>query len=241
MKTLRRFKYWKDRLDSPHPVIWFSTILSNLMHTKIDELIELAHSHGVVGVNFIPLLHYTPASKAFIMNDFQVKDFQAALPKLVELAEGHGISTNLRHLFDENLIKNTLQSDIPILLDVKDSTDQQKSFAPKQLVGTPSESLAQSPSPVPWAKVPCYRPWTYLVIHSTGHVQPCINESAHSYIGDRSLREVWYEDEHLNNLRKMMSNQTLHKMCSGCCAPLIGRNREIRQQLLTVPSMGGRA
>lgn len=227
MDALKRLDHWKSKLGKSLPEIWFSTVLTNRNHTRIDELIGLAREYGVRGINFIPLLHHTEESEKYRMGERHIQQFLEHLQEAIPLAQQYAISTNLGHLTDSSLVRDPLRSDVVILSDVSERINEKQEG---QWQEERQRAIVEQSS-LYWRNVPCYHPWLHLVVHATGHVQPCIHEHPHSYLGDRSLGEVWYHDPHLRELREMMGRQELHPMCSTCCAPQIGRNRDIRKAL----------
>jgi len=64
----------------------------------------------------------------------------------------------------------------------------------------------------------CYEPWSTLVIHPDGSLNPCQHNAKASNIGSRSLNEVWFKDSYLEQMRARHLEKKLPDFCQKCCS-----------------------
>lgn len=214
--TLEHFQSCKERLGMSAPAIHINMILSNRTHTKITGMFQLAHKLGIPRVNILPLLDHVPGSHVARMSAQQMEEFLEHAPLAREVGRQLGIESNIDSLKDGILVEKQMRTDEVILADAGRAQRGGKH--------EPIRGAAKDPT-----HIPCYYPWLHLVIHSSGHVKPCIQEEPVSFVNGRPLREIWKRDAHLEDIRHHMLEGKLYRMCSSCCAPVVGKNREIRE------------
>lgn len=211
VRTLECFRDIKEEMQVGFPDVHISMILSNRTHLKVAEMFALAKRLGVTRVNILPLLDHMPSSHVARLDSRHLGEFKEHAKAAQALAEQLPMESNLSDLMDGLLVEKQMESDTIILADACREGDRNG--------GITSDVT----------RIPCYFPWTHLVVHSTGHVKPCIQEDPASFLDGRPLKEVWERDAHLNDIRASMLRGILPRMCSSCCAPVIGKNRRIRE------------
>lgn len=223
-RTVKLLVKWKQEYGSNSPRITMNTVLVNRNHHRIHEMIELAHNLGVQSFTLVPVTVHHNEGEALRMGMELWGAFQESLSSARALAVEYGIDSNLGDFGDPSLVIDSNDMIDNFLIPEKDRSETQ--CPPKASLCSAGEG-----KDVQWTKIPCYKPWTSLVIHPDGYLDPC--EMAHnvSHVGERSLKEIWYNDKHLNNMRREFLKRRLPESCAKCCGPQVSLNVELRNRL----------
>lgn len=227
-RTLKHFKELKEQLESHSPTLHINMIISNKSHTKIAKMFEFAHGLGIERVNLLPLIDHISSSHVAALDERHLKEFREHAVYAKQVGARLGMGSNLKDLMDGLLIEKQMDTH-DIILGGAGLSNHAEDTSLRHKISDRKSGRDKMGLSSDITKIPCYLPWFQIVIHSSGHVKPCIYEEPKSFIRKRSLRDVWENDCYLNDIRESMLKGELHKMCSRCCAPVIGVNREIRE------------
>lgn len=212
MKAIKCFNYWKHKFDSYMPELRFQTVLVNRNYKHVSKMIELAYEMEFKKIIFIPVTIHHKEGEALKLKEKEVQEFQRCISEAKELAKKYKIDVNLDDFIDSSLVLNTNEMDKVMLSNNKAYKENKKS-------DTKIGNL--------FRRIPCYEPWLTLVIHPTGFIDPCEMENNISYVGNRGLKDIWYNDKFLNKIRNCFIQKDLFKMCAKCCEPSVVKNKEI--------------
>ncbi len=213
--SISYLNYWKRELGIDMPELRFQTVLVNKNYQKVTKIIELAGEWNIKRVIFIPVTIHHDEGKVLKLSDKDYKDFQHYIGEAKELARSYGVNVNLDDFEDSSLILDSNDMD-KVMMSNSESHLKEK-----------NQVKSNNSRESPFRKIPCYEPWLTLVIHPTGFFDPCEMENNISKIGNRSLKEIWYEDEYLNKIRNCFLNKSLFKMCAKCCEPSVMKNKDL--------------
>lgn len=198
VSCLEQLQELKNEHGTSHPVVALNVVLTSHNLTHIPGVIRFARAHGVSELNLIPVTIYDEAMAGFKLSVPEASRFQQSLRESLSLAAESGLSkTNLASLLDKRLISMTGG-----MRDVLTSCSVEEG------------------SPMP----PCFEPWTTLVMHADGSLNPCQHNSKANSLGKRSLAEAWREDPFLESMREQLARGALPPFCEGCCSALVAEH-----------------
>ncbi len=222
-KSLRK---WKEEFNVQMPVVCVHTVLTKENYGAAEQMVRLVHGFGAQMLVLIPAIAYHPEGEALQMRPEHREYFQSTVEKAKLLAEEYGISNNLDDFRDTSLVpaSNDMVANSLTIRGEGGENDVSKNASDQRIKG---REIIQAK----FSRVLCYEPWTSLVIHPEGYLDPCemVNETSH--VGTRSLSEIWFQDGHLNTIRSRFLKGDIPPSCANCCAPLVAQNVRIHEQL----------
>lgn len=196
--TIKKLNAYKKELGKNTPDIAINTVLIKRNYKLIQGIIELALNLKIDRVNFIGLTYHDEETKAMKLNNKEVEELSGLIDEALKTADKYKIKTNLKDFkIEKGLINKTN--------DMKTILTQEK----EQKVNSP----------------PCKEPWTSLVIHPDGYIDPCQHNSRKSNIRNRSLIDVWLNDPYLNTIRESIVSNILLPHCNLCCSLFVAKNK----------------
>jgi MoaA/NifB/PqqE/SkfB family radical SAM enzyme len=209
--NIKKFQYWKERYNSYKPKIEFTTVLNIFNYRKVPGMVKLAKTLGVTSVSVEPVCVNNPdVEKMKLQKKEREEFFKVILPKMQEMAQKFGISTNCN-----------------ILKEVKEF---EKTGNLKDMI---SQSVKKGKSKNPFLNLPCYEPWIWPKIEANGDVWPCSTTPLKVNIRDKDFKDIWFGSE-FENFRKNIMNGKLSESCSNCVATHLAINKKIRKKLRSV-------
>ena len=212
VSAAKRFRECREKQGKTGPSIFLQTVLNQRNREKLAGMVELAYEVGAKGITYIPLIVRTPEGERLRMSEADNGALHEAALDAKEVAERLGIETNLDDFIDPRYFAKANAMDEVILADADEVSEEVEGDSG-------------------YISLPCFEPWVTLVIHPYGHIDPCEYESNLAHVEERSLREIWFEDAHLNRVRAALLEKKLTGFCSGCCEPVVMRNQQLRQLL----------
>lgn len=198
VSCLEQLRRLKGEYGTSHPVVTLNVVLTSYNYTHLPETIRFARAHGVSELNVIPVTVYDDAMSGFKLSDSQARQFQQVLRESIPLVERMGFSqTNLPSLLDERLVSRT--GDMRAVL---------------------TSGFRGGGAPLS----PCFEPWTTLVMHADGSINPCQHNSKMNRLGERRLADAWREDAFLESMRGHLVAGTLPAFCEGCCSAIVAEH-----------------
>jgi len=196
IKLINKWKSRKSNLNKNFPHITINMVIMKHNFTYIEEMIRMAFRIKVNSVAFISLTSHDTETEKWKLNKKESAKFNECAKRANRLAIKYKIKTNLDEFSDYEIISKTNK-----MRDILLSTNEIN------------------------GEIPCYEPWVSLVIHPDGNVDPCQHNCHASQIGNRSLRDVWIKDRHLNKIRKSILKNKLFPQCDLCCSRYVAENK----------------
>jgi MoaA/NifB/PqqE/SkfB family radical SAM enzyme len=205
VRTARLFTLWKKRLKSDKPYLGFNTVLTRLVFDKMDEMIRLAAEVGSQLVYVEPLYPGYLKGERLELNEDEKRKFKKCIGKVMKLAKELGVSTNIDHFLEIELVDKS-------------------SF--EQTVLKQVEKLSPT-----LLHAPCYQPWYLMGIKGSGLTGCCSTFETGEWIQNKSLEEIWF-GPFFDRIREKMIKRELPSYCSKCSVVVVMDNRKLRKQLL---------
>lgn len=220
-RAIKRFSSSKEGVESSFPILAVTTVLTNRNHERIHEIVRLAHHLGAQVFTLTPLIVHHPEGEQFRLREEHWPAFKTSLAEAEKIARKHDMDTNLHDFSDTSMVleSNNMVGNY-LMSRVQAGNRHLSQVSPEAERGVGN-----------FLSIPCYEPWTTLVIHPDGYADPCEMTNNLIHIGERSLRDVWYNDQRIRALRENFSRQELPGGCVKCCGPLVSSNVRIREML----------
>ena len=212
MTAVERIRHWKETLDRPLPMFKVYNVLNRRNADKITDMINLARGIGAVDATFVPVIVRTPVGEKLKITEADIRALQPEIERALARAGEFDMPSNLGDFVDSRMVTDTGAMD-------------------EVMIESASEGEQVAPVDNPFFALPCYAPWLNLVIHPYGYIDPCEYDSERSLIGERSIEDLWLNDEHLNAVRAQLMRKELTDFCAGCCEPVVADNRLLRKEL----------
>ena len=207
-RNIRLFKEWKERLGKDKPMYSFHTVLTNKNYNKLEQMVEMGHELGSIGVNFEPLMIWSEEGRKLKLNKRERKELLTHIDKAVDKSKELKIYTNVLNLREERLVNKK---------------DMRKVI--KEGVSCDGKNVLSSP---------CFVPWLKMEIRVSGRVTACRicnDETGCENVLDKPLKEIWY-GPYFENLRKQFMKCNLPFYCKDCASGLIVEMRNLRKELI---------
>lgn len=213
IRNLKLFKKWKQKLNSPKPVIKLVPVLSNRNYKKLEDFMKLAKLYNIPEIRFQPLFAFTKEHKLLKLSYDDIKKLPPYVERANILAKKYNIDTNV-DIFLKELF-----------------TDRSLEIYKSEIKSNPV-SEPESEIKTPLLSAPCFIPWYYMGIDYDGKILlcPAFNRHKAKKIKKKSLLTIWYS-ETFEKLRNTIIQNKLHSHCKRCCGGLIINNKDIRKQL----------
>ena len=207
--TLNLIQKWKQKLKTDNPKVIFNTVICKSNYKKFDKLIKLAQNIGCEDITFIPLVTYEDFRHDIKMSEQNRKEFQKLIPKYKKIMDKSRIGSNIEYLQEKKIEKSTDMHEVILSENKKESTNEANDFS----------------------SVPCFEPFTNLVIKMDGVASPCcmLNDLSIN-VKKQSLEKLWF-GPYFANLRKSMIKKELPPQCSTCLFTQVAKNQELRQEI----------
>lgn len=207
--TMKKFNHWKKKLKTEKPRYSFHAVLTNTNYDKLSNMIIIGHKLGCFGVNFEPLSVWSQEGKKLKLDEKEENEVKKHARKALLLAEKLQITTNVKNLFEPQLIKKD-EMDKILKMDVKERI-----------------SIINSP---------CFEPWLSLEIRVSGRIAPCrlcdFDSNCDSIL-EKNLKDVWFGN-YFTNFRNKMMNKNMPSYCYTCAAGNVVNMRKMRKILESV-------
>lgn len=203
--TLRLLQEAKARAGTHLPEVYFNTVVTNRILDKLDQVIDLAHAHGVVNVYFSGLIRFTENCDPFLVDTRNLERFHAHVHETIAKAEALGITNNLHELINPNVW----------------SSPNDRTFG------------EEYPTAKPLVDSLCYKPYTDLVVHPDGKTGPCCMsyDDRSDNLQEHSLAEVW-EKGYMARVRGHFAHNRPMSYCAQCPTSLYRDNVVQREEFL---------
>jgi len=198
----------KKKQGRKKPNVSIITVVTNLVHDKLDQMILLAHELDCVGVGVSDLLVQGDMCAELALDERQRAELNAHLPRAMEAARQHGIHENFGATYD--------------------AADQVLSqHEPVEGGGELANALCYEP----WLTLavlaeegkagPCCVFWEQKV----------------DTIKDNTLEEVWLGPYMQDVRQKIKTRRNIPDYCKNCCSNIPMRTLELRDSLLQLQWM----
>jgi len=211
IQNIKAFNLWKNKIRSGFPELYFTPVLTSKNYDKLDRMVLLAKKLHVKTIRAQPLLvdPSNPLGRELMLTRDQMGQLQDSIQSLVDLADREGIENNFRQLVPEIVEESCALGDV-----IK------KDMKKKHKHGL--------------LEVPCFEPWIFLGIDSTGTIKTCPNEpgKGNPYnIKTDELKSVW-QNERYENIRKTFLDGRIMPYCQNCCGIKILEITEIKEKII---------
>jgi radical SAM protein with 4Fe4S-binding SPASM domain len=209
--AIRLFSKYKAKTHSDKPRLIFNTVMSNRNYMKLPEMYELAHELGCEEFLILPLTIFSPLCEQLKIQPHEMDDVQQYIRRAMDIADEHGMSTNINEFLQTELVEKTNVMNEVIMADVEDLDDEYEGFIAS----------------------PCFDPWHHVSILANGNVGPCYSDLANysvENIKNKSLADIWY-GEYFNDIRRRILDKNLPESCATCCVWKVFDFRRIREAL----------
>lgn len=209
IKAVKEFQEHKHKFKTYNPMLNMNTVLSVHNYTKIDKMVELAHSLGVEYMFIEPLIVYSEYGQKLKLHDKEAKKFQPYLRRAITLAKRYGINSNFSD-FDKNLTEELIK----------------KSSSMREVIKKDMEKYEH-----PFLSVPCYDPWFHMTIKADGRVISCdIATDEGDDIKSKTLKEIWY-GSYFEKHRSLLLSQNIPDFCKQCNPSHITQRRRLKKEI----------
>jgi MoaA/NifB/PqqE/SkfB family radical SAM enzyme len=204
--TIRRFVYWKRRLNKAKPLLRINVVISNRNFNRLADMIELAHQLGCAAVSFQPMTVFSEWGERLRLTEAQTRALASEIERARSLAQDLNIFTNLNQFMPVE-VKKSNQMDELIEAEIKNVTH-------------------------PFLSLPCFEPWYNLIIMPSGIAGPCSVFGGQDgvSVASQGLEEVWYGGW-FEQVRRTLLRKELFAWCKNCCVPVFEENRALRGRL----------
>lgn len=211
--TVKRFAYWKKKLNSEYPSITINVVLNKLNYNKLPQMIKLAHKLEADAVFVEPMVLFSPLAKSLKLERKEIKELPRYIEKARELGEKYYILPTISCVgvdleFDKEIVKKTSKARDVLIKEAK-------KFADDKILS-----------------IPCYAPWYFLMIRADGSAVPCGElEKYVENVRNKSLREVWF-GEKFEELRNQFTSFELPSTCDKCRPNTLNDIKQIRRAII---------
>lgn len=210
VKNMLRINYFKEKLGESQPNIQIMSVMTNKIHDKMREMIELANYTNSKQIKLLNLTVHGGKNEWLKPNEEELEHLKKNIDGNMALASDYGVKINLDIFKDERVVEESEEmKDI-----VKENEGQFE-----------SDILSSY----------CYKPWLSLCVSAKGVVSQCMTfedpRNPNLNENDRNLKEIWYENDWFSELRRKLTEGDLPDFCSGCCAPWVIEEKLIKKYL----------
>jgi len=236
--ALDALKNLKEEYDTHKPLVALNVVITTLNYNHVSDLIRFAADHGVWDMWLTPVTTHNKEMEYLKLNTRQTAEFQDIIRECIPLWHELGLNnTNLREMLDMRFTSETGNM-IPVLLSGKEEAGRPR---PQGVVRRLIQRIPLAvQGMVPWTsphEVPqvqetvsghttlplCFEPWSTIVVHPDGSLNPCQHNSNATSIGNRSLRDAWYNDAFLESMRVAHATRQLPDFCRKCCSAVVAQ------------------
>lgn len=226
---IRRFRQRREAYGKDLPQISMNMTLMKENIAELPAFVELAASLGAEVISFWPMsppnsdIDWTVERDGwkFVYEDQWLGHIPEFSNRMVRLAIEKIRTTSLKHYLDPT-IRITFPEERPAL---KEGVQAPKEGQIQEEKG--DGHLAQAPESVTVRD--CIRPWSELMVLSTGVVRTCWFQGAEPGVGNlnhSSLEEIW-NGPIIQELRRDLSQGKIHPLCANAqCVYVAGSKRE---------------
>ncbi len=195
------------------PRLHINTILFRDTYDKLPEMIALARNLGIPSISFEPFIR-SPKVAHLDLGPAELNKLPGYVRKAESLARSARIRTNVGSLLEPGLVVG------------RDM---------EGLISGDAESPGPSSTTVPDTQIdalPCFQPWTKVVVRPDGAAYPCCNfyEASDENVRSRTLSEIW-TGSYFSRLREGIATGEMPRECEKCNEWLLRENRSLRRVL----------
>lgn len=218
-RAVKELSAYKRAARAHSPFIGVTSVLTNRNHDRIPEMVELAARLGAQVFTLTPLVVHHEEGEWLKLKKKDWNLFLSSLGKAQRVASSHCLETNLWDFSSPEFVRDANDRRNHLL---REGGEDGKGAGCQPQAGRGG---------VDFSNAACYEPWTTLVVHPDGYVNPCERGAKVTHIGERSLAEVWREDRHLLAMREKFLRGELPQDCAKCCGPLVSATLELRARM----------
>lgn len=209
--TVKRFSFWKKKLNSDVPSITINVVLNNKNYDKLDKMVKLTHDLGGDAVFVEPMVIFSDLAKPLQLSKKEMKE----LPYYIKRARDAGDKYNVLPTISCVGVERNFDSKIV-----------EKSNSIRELLIEDSKKYNN-----PLLRIPCYAPWFFLMIRVDGSAVHCGEwPSVVGNLKNESLESIWF-GPNLERIRKEIINGELPKSCDKCRPNVVNDMRQIRKSI----------
>lgn len=205
--NLKMLSARKRREHADLPYVGINCVLTNRIHTRLSDMINLAAECGSQLVFFEPVYPGYLTEDKLDIDDHDRSAFAEEIERALETAQRVGVATNIANYRQTTLVDKRNFADVVL--------GQVGAFSPSFLTA------------------PCFQPWYLMGIKGDGLAGCCSTFSYGEYIHTKTLEEVWY-GQVFNQIRTDMIARKLPDYCSKCSVVVVLDNDKFRQELWDV-------
>lgn len=212
VNNIKLFNRHKQLFKKDIPFLEFSTVVSKINFSQLDEIIKLAYNLKVHNITFEPVFVSNPNVEKLKVSQKERDFIMGKIAEWKNLANSLGISTNLDTLLEVREIEKT-------------GNLKEKIF-----------EISKIESSHPFLRIPCFEPWIWPKIEADGRVGPCSTIFLSDFckkevsVRERSFEDVWYGEE-FEDFRKIIISGNLFDACANCVSTHLHWNLKIRDEL----------
>lgn len=210
VKNILRINYFKEQMNEDQPKIQIMSVVTNRIHDKMGEMIELANYLDSNEVKLLNLTVHNEKNKWLKPNQEELEHLKNNIDNNMALASNYGIKINLDIFKDERVVEESENMENMI-----------------------RENKGQFESDILSAY--CYKPWLSLCVSAKGIVSQCMTfDNPKNPVlteTDSNLIDLWYNNDWFNEIRQKLIEGDLPQFCSGCCAPWVIEEKLIKRYL----------
>lgn len=205
LENIKRFNYWKKRLNTSKPMLNMSPVLTSQNFDEIKEMVQLASDLDLNQLFLQPLtVPDNDLGRKLRLNQDQVESSSQKLEKAIELADKLDLSHNLRDIDDKIVGESSCMDSV-----IESEGEETKDFP---------------------ASLYCFLPWIYIGVRADGGISPCPVDMIIDNVKEKSIEEVWTGEDY-KKIRKEIRNHNLRGDCKSCCPVTVFSNRDIRENI----------
>lgn len=217
LNNFRLLKEMKRAAGVDKPTVTLHPVIANITYQRLDEIVELAHDLGAIGLGLGMLNFERPDEEGaiFLLSEEQ----QAELPYYIKKAQLRAHELGILEEFDALL-----------------PSDERSTHAKPMLGRTCCGDGRMTDAA-------CFEVWLTAVIHVTGQLGPCCVsfDPRADNIQELSFHDAWF-GPFMEETRRRIVTQSLQPFCAGCHRTYIEpRSERIRHQLVEVIPRSERA
>lgn len=206
VNTIKEVQRWKEKLGVDRPEIQIAIVVSSENYDKLKEMLTFSKK-----LNADNLLLQTLTVKdreiggELIMSEEEKGELKENLEKIEKLSKKIGLPTNI-DVIDDHLLEEEENIENVVEEDAKNEKGKRS--------------------------IPCFLPWYFLEINSTGITEPCGTRPLGGKLNvkDRNLEEIWFSED-FESFRKRLKSGDIPEACTKCCGATIMTNRKVRKRI----------
>lgn len=224
MANIEALKEAKRKSRRLGPWLHINTVLFRNTYDKLPEMVALARDLGIPSISFEPLVKSPPIAHLELGPD-EIEELPRYVREAERLARAVRISTNVGGLLEPGLV---VERDMGGLL--VDGIEEAASSDSQ--VGEKPSCQPGEEHPLDLAALPCFQPWSRIVVRPDGAAYPCCNfyDAGAENVRSQGLEGVW-TGAYFNRVREGISAGALPAECEKCNEWLLRENRVLREAL----------